>query len=213
MEITWYGLSCFRLTERGNASIVTDPYSDEYGYVFPRPRADVVTVSRDEPTRSATKAPRGPSRVLEGPGEFEIGGVFITGVALVSAKTRKAPPVRNIVFVFEYAGVTACHLGGLDHLPSQSEIEALGTINLLLTPIGGQGLIGASHAAEVISMLEPNIVIPMHYHVPPSKLKLPRIDTFLKEMGTNHVESTETLKVTPTSLPNETQVLLLSPRQ
>ncbi len=213
MEITWYGLSCFRLTERGNASIVTDPYPDDFGYVFPRPRADVVTVSCDEPVRNVTKAPRGPSRILDGPGEFEIGGVFITGVGLATAKTRTAPPVRNVVFVFEFAGMRVCHLGGLKHLPSQSEIEALGTVSVLLTPIGGKDLISASQAAEVISMLEPNIVIPMHYHAPPSKLKLPRIDPFLKEMGTNHFETTETLKITESNLPSETQVILLSPRQ
>ena len=88
MEITWYGLSCFRLMERGNATVITDPYPNEFGYVLPRLRADIITVSRDEPTRTAIKAPRGPFRVLNGPGEFEIGGVFVTSVALV--KKRKS---------------------------------------------------------------------------------------------------------------------------
>jgi len=213
MEITWYGLSCFRLTERGSASVVTDPYPDEYGYVFPRPRGDIVTVSCDDPTRNAIKAPRGPSRVLDGPGEYEIGGVFVTGVALIGVKKRTLPPTRNVIFVFEYDGVTICHLGGLNHFPSQSQVEALGTINVLLTPIGGKGLISAAKAAEVVSMLEPNLVIPMHYHAPPGKIKLLRVGGFLKEMGANDLELVDSLKVTKSTLPAEAQVVLLSPQQ
>ena len=170
MEITWYGLSCFRLTERGNASIVTDPYPDDFGYVFPRPRADVVTVSCDEPVRNASKAPRGPSRILDGPGEFEIGGVFVTGVGLATAKTRKAPPVRNVIFVFEFAGMRVCHLGGLKHLPSQSEIEALGTVSILLTPVGGKELLSASQAAD-------SFAAPPKLPVPPARNRFPPAST------------------------------------
>jgi L-ascorbate metabolism protein UlaG (beta-lactamase superfamily) len=213
MEIIWYGLSCFRLIERGSPSVITDPYPDKYGYVFPRPRADIITISHDDPTRNAAKAPRGPSQLLTGPGEYEIGGVFVTGVALVGSKPRKSPPIRNIVYLFEYNGLTICHVGELNHVPSQSQIERLGTVNVLLTPAGGKNLISAAQAAELISMLEPNLVIPMHYLAPPCKLKLPRISTFLKEMGTNSVKPVESLKVTPSNLPQETQVVLLTPRQ
>jgi len=213
MEITWYGLSCFRLTERGSASVVTDPYPDDYGYILPRPRGRVVTVSCNHPMRNAVKAVRGPSKVLDGPGEYEIGSVFITGVAIVGAKKRTAPPCRNIIFVFESNGLTVCHLGSLKHVPSQSQIEALGTVNVLLTPIGGKELISTAQAAEVISMLEPKLVIPMHYQAPPGKLRLPLVTTFLKEMGADKVESVESLKVTHSTLPKETQLVLLNPQQ
>ncbi len=189
MELTWYGLSCFRLSERGAASVVTDPYSDEFGYELPRPRGEIITISCDEATRNAAKAVRGPSRVLDGPGEYEIGGVFVTGVALIGSKPRKDAPRRNVVFTFEYDGVTLCHLGGLNHIPSQSQIEALGAVDILLTPVGGGDLISTAQAAEVITMLEPSLVIPMHYHVPPIKLWLPRLAAFLEEMGSSKVES------------------------
>lgn len=212
MEISWYGLSCFRLTERGVASVITDPYPDDYGYVFPRPRADIITVSSDDPARNAVKAPRGPAQILEGPGEYEIGNVFVTGVTLVRNQ-RKAEPKRNVVFVFDFDNITVCHLGALNYVPSQSQIEALGAVNVLLTPVGGKDLISPAQASEVISMLEPNLVIPMQYQVPPGTLKLPRIGSFLKEMGTNNVESVESLKITQSSLPQETQVILLTLRQ
>jgi L-ascorbate metabolism protein UlaG (beta-lactamase superfamily) len=213
MEITWYGLSCFRLTERGSSSVITDPYPDTYGYVFPRSRADIVTISFDEPTRNEVRGPRGPFRLLTGPGEYEIGGIFVTGVALAGARNRKAAPTLNLAFKFEFDEIAVCHLGALNHIPSQSEIEALGTINVLLTPIGGEGLITPAQAAEVVSILEPNLVVPMHYHTAPSTLKLPRVATFLKEMGSGDVESAESLKVTSSTLPEETQLVLLDPRQ
>jgi L-ascorbate metabolism protein UlaG (beta-lactamase superfamily) len=211
MEIVWYGLSSFRLTERGNASIVTDPYPDEYGYTHPHPRADVVTVSCDDPTRSFAKAVRGPTRVLDGAGEYEIGGVFITGVAFANKTKRSAPAVQNRVFVFEYDHVTICHLGALNFVPSQSQVEALGTVNVLLTPVGGKDLLSSAEAAELVSLLEPNYVIPMHYHVQPAKLRLPKVDTFLNEMGLSRVQSEDSLKVISSSLPDETQVVLLRP--
>lgn len=213
MEITWYGLSCFRLTERGSPSVMTDPYPDTYGYVLPRARADIVTVSFDDPTRNEVKSPRGPYRLLTGPGEYEIGGVFVTGVALAGARTRRTAPTLNVAFKFEFDGSSVCHLGALNHVPGQSEIEALGTINVLLTPIGGEGLVSAAQAAEVVSLLEPNLVVPMHYHTGPNTLKLPRVASFLREMGTNEVESTDCLKIGSAALPEETQLVILEPRQ
>jgi L-ascorbate metabolism protein UlaG (beta-lactamase superfamily) len=211
MEIVWYGLSSFRLTERGNASVVTDPYPDDYGYTHPHPRGDVVTISCDDPTRNCTRAVRGPSRVLDGAGEYEIGGVFVTGVAFANKTSRGTPPIQNRVFVFEYDHVTICHLGALNFVPSQSQVEALGTVNVLLTPVGGKDLLSSAEASELVSMLEPSYVVPMHYHVPPVKLRLPKVDTFLNEMGLTKVESVESLKVTSSSLPDATQVVLLKP--
>ena len=81
MEITWYGLSCFRLTERGLATIVTDPYDHQStGYEPLRLKADIVTISHDAPGHNSESSVKGKSHVLRGPGEYEIGGVFITGV-------------------------------------------------------------------------------------------------------------------------------------
>ncbi len=84
MEITWYGHSCFRLTERGLAAVVTDPYDESLGYPTLRLKADIVTVSHDAPGHSNLDVVRRDARALTGPGEYEIGGVFITGIATPS---------------------------------------------------------------------------------------------------------------------------------
>ena len=81
MEITWYGHSCFRLSERTMATVVADPFdSTRIGYSPLKVRADIVTVSHDAPGHNYADAVKGTSRVITGPGEYEIGGVFITGV-------------------------------------------------------------------------------------------------------------------------------------
>jgi L-ascorbate metabolism protein UlaG (beta-lactamase superfamily) len=213
MEITWYGHSCFRLTERNYATVVTDPFdSKSIGYSALRLKSDIVTVSHAAPGHSNTDAVKGISHVIDGAGEFEIGGVFITGVQTDGGSSRKKgkdDAARNTIYVFDYDGITVAHLGDLKHTPTQSEIESLGTINVALVPVGGGGGLNAAKAAEIISLLEPNLVIPMHYSTPDVKLPLDTLNKFIKEMGLSQTETQPSLKVTRSSLPHETHVIVL----
>ena len=165
MEITWYGHACFRLSERG-VVIVTDPFGDSLGYHRPRIRADVVTISHDHPGHNNRIGFRGGPRFFEGPGEYEVRDVFITGITTYHDGRRGAIRGRNTVFLFEFSSMTVCHLGDLGHIPDQSQVEALSDVDLLLIPVGGLHTIDAAKAAEVISLIEPRIVIPMHYKTP-----------------------------------------------
>lgn len=211
MEITWYGLSCFRLTERGLATVVTDPFDSlAVGYESLKLRADIVTISHDAPGHNFTSGVKGYSRLITGPGEFEIGGVFITGIQTNGYTKREATEPRNTLYVFDYEGVTVAHLGDLNHVPSQTEIEALGTVHIALVPVGGGSGLNAAKAAEVISLLEPGFVIPMHYGTTASALKLDTLSKFLKEMGLGTLELQPSLKVTRSMIPDETRVIALS---
>jgi L-ascorbate metabolism protein UlaG (beta-lactamase superfamily) len=208
MEITWYGHSCFRLTERNFVTVVTDPYdSKTVGYEPLKLKAEIVTISHDAPGHNFSDAVKGATHVLTGSGEFEIGGVFITAVQTDGAKKKEK--IRNTVYVFDYDGITVAHLGDLQQIPTQSEIELLGTVNVALVPVGGGNGLNAAKAAEVVSMLEPNIVVPMHYATPDAKIKLDELNKFLKEMGLGKQEPQPLLKVTRTSLPAETHVAVL----
>jgi L-ascorbate metabolism protein UlaG (beta-lactamase superfamily) len=212
MEITWYGHSCFRLTERNFATVVTDPYdSKSIGYDALKLKADIVTVSHDASGHNNTGAVKGSSLTIDGPGEFEIGGVFITGVQTdgAAAKKKKEGGSRNTLYVFDYDGITVAHLGDLQQVPSQAEIEALGTVNVALVPVGGGGGLNAAKAAEVISLLEPNIVVPMHYATPDAKISLDSLNKFIKEMGLSKPVSQASLKITRSGLPDETRVVVL----
>jgi L-ascorbate metabolism protein UlaG (beta-lactamase superfamily) len=195
MEITWYGHSCFRLIERSMASVVTDPFDNaSIGYEAIKLKADIVTVSHDAAGHNNAKAVKGTSHVITGPGEYEIGGVFITGVQTNGHSKKDDDELPNTLYVFDYDGITIAHLGDLRRVPSQTEVEALGAVNVALVPVGGG---------------EPNIVIPMHYATKDAKLKLDSLDKFLKEMGLSASQPEPSLKVTRTGLPEETHVVVL----
>jgi len=210
MEITWYGLSCFRLTERNLATIVTDPYDSQVaGYEPLKLRADIVTVSHEAPGHSYTSGVKGYSHLINTPGEFEIGDVFITGIQTNGYGKNEAEEPRNTLYVFDFEGVTVAHLGDLRRVPTQTEIEALGTVHIVLVPVGGGGGLNAAKAAEVVSLLEPGFVIPMHYSTAVCNFKLAPLNKFLKEMGLGTIKPQPSLKVTKSMIPEETHVIVL----
>jgi L-ascorbate metabolism protein UlaG (beta-lactamase superfamily) len=209
MDIVWYGLSCFRLSERGLASVVTDPYDASVGLTAPRLKADIVTVSHDAPGHNNLKTVKAEHRVIQGPGEFEIGGVFVTGITMQAEKGGKNGARANTLYVFDFDGLTVAHLGDLAYVPSQAQIEDLGNVHVALVPVGGGSALNPSQAAEVISLIEPSIVIPMHYKAGKESLKLGPVSRFLSEMGINTLEPLDSLKVVKSGLSEETQVVLL----
>jgi L-ascorbate metabolism protein UlaG (beta-lactamase superfamily) len=212
MDITWYGLSCFRIIERGMISVVTDPYAPEVGLPELKLRADVITVSKDAPAHNYTKSVKNVRRVIDGPGEYEIGGVFITAVRMKPKGSKdKKETNGNTLCAFDYGGVTVAHLGDLDSVPSQAQIEALGAVDVALVPVGGGGALSPSEAAEVISLMEPSIVIPMHFKIGKEKISLGDVSGFLKEMGIEEPDPLDSLSVTKSSLTDETQVVVLQP--
>lgn len=210
MDITWYGHSCFRLAERGSISIVTDPYSPELGLPPLKLKGDVVTVSHDRPGHAYIDAVKPANSILRGPGEYEIGGVFITGLSMHSVDEERSH--RNVGYLIQYGALSVLHLGDLAHVPDQSLIEALGTVNVVLVPVGGGGSLRASTAAEVIALIEPNYIVPMHYMLPELTVLLDPVDKFLKEMGVSRVQEEDILKVTVGNLPEQPQVILLRPQ-
>lgn len=210
MEITWYGLSCFRLAERGVATVLTDPYdSSETGYSPLKLAADIVTTSQNTPGHSYLEAVKGTPYLISGPGEYEVGGVFITGIQTGGHKSPEE--IRNTLYVFDYNALVVAHLGDVNRVPTQSEIEAMGPVHIALIPVGGS--LNAARAAEVVSLLEPNLVIPMYYATPECKIPLEPLNKFLKEIGVSEPEPQPSLKVSTTSLPDETQVIILNPQR
>jgi len=212
MEITWYGHACFRLRDR-NATIITDPYGPGIGYTLPRVRADIVTISHAHPGHSYVAGVKGKPRVFDGPGEYEVSGVFITGIPTYHDKKKGAERGKNTAFLFEFNGLSVCHLGDLGHIPTQSQVEALSQVDVLLIPVGGVSTINAAQAAEVVSLLEPRVVIPMHYKTKALNVKLAPLSKFLKAMGLGKLPEQDSLKITASTLPEETQVVLLSYKQ
>lgn len=217
MELTWYGLGCFRIVERGYPAVVMDPFNEEEtGLILPRTRAEIVTSSRllDEPQEARWKGLRGVTRTLAGPGEYEIGGLFITGVTTFRDRKHGAELGQNVVFSVNVNGVVVCHLGELGHTPTQTQVEAMGSVNVLLIPVGLPGGLIPAMASEIVSLIEPDIVVPMNYHTPDLRLSRSPVDRFLKEMGVTWGDAQPNLKMlSGSSGAEETQVVLLQPQQ
>lgn len=211
MEITWYGHSCFRISDRGLTTVVCDPYDSEVvGYEPLKLKADIVTISHESPRHKNLKAVKGDPYVVSGPGEYEIGNVFITGLQTDKRKKNGLDSTINTLYLIDYFNITIVHLGDMMHVPSQTEVESLGPVHVALIPVGGSSALNATQASEVISLFEPNIVIPMHYETSASKVELEPIGKFLKVMGLSSIETTPSLKVSsPGALPEETQIVIL----
>ncbi|HEU4760557.1 MAG TPA: MBL fold metallo-hydrolase [Dehalococcoidia bacterium] len=212
MEIVWLGHACFRLRGR-EATLVTDPCPPSTGYAIGKPNADVVTVSHYHEDHSYLKGVGGTPKVIDGPGEYEVHGAFVTGIGTYHDRRKGEERGANVVFVVEMEEVRVCHLGDLGHTPTPEQVEEMSGVDVLLVPVGGLTTLDGTAAAEVVNLLEPRLVIPMHYRTEAVKDGLEPPDRFLREMGAKALEPQPKLSVTATSLPHETQVVLLDYRR
>jgi L-ascorbate metabolism protein UlaG (beta-lactamase superfamily) len=227
MEINYLGHSCFRIRGR-DVTIVTDPFPPSYGYSMGRVSATIVTVSHAHPHHSYIEGVGGSPKVVSGPGEYEIAGVLITGVQtrhkdVLDASAQRSEdgrrrasftthPIHNTVYVLDFDELLVCHLGDLGHMLTDEQLEAVGNIDILLIPVGGESTIGPSVAAEVVSNLEPKLVIPMHYRIPGTQSEgLEPVDRFIREMGVKTYTPQLKLTVAKSSLPTDLQVVVLEP--
>jgi L-ascorbate metabolism protein UlaG (beta-lactamase superfamily) len=154
----------------------------------------------------------GNPRVVQGPGEYEISDVLITGVASYHDSERGNQLGRNTIYVIHMDDIVICHLGDLGHILQEEQLEEVADADVLLIPISGQHTINAAQAAEVISQVEPRIVVPMHFAPPEGEPPHP-LDTFCREMGVEAAHSQPKLTIARTTLPAETQVTILEARQ
>ncbi|MBL8130899.1 MAG: MBL fold metallo-hydrolase [Anaerolineae bacterium] len=207
MEITWFGLSCFRITERGRVTFVTDPFQDAIGLPSPKIKGDVVTISHDVPGHNNVDAVKGSRLTLYRPGEYEIGGVFIKGIAMHDSINGR----ENVGFLIDYDGLTVLHLGDLAAVPDQTVVEEIGQVNVLLVPVGGGFGLKAAQAAELVALIEPYYVVPMHYALPDLAIELDPVDKFLKAMGVSKGQETDILKVSASDVWDQPQIIVLTP--
>ncbi len=206
MEITYLGHSAFRLRGK-DVSIVTDPFSPDSGLNMGKPSANIVTESRQSPHHSYSDGVGGVPRVIAGPGEYEVADVLVAGVA-TAQEPMKGP--TNTAYVFRLEELTICHLGHLEDKLTDQQVEEIGSINVLMIPVGGGGALAPSEAAEVVSQLEPALVIPMHYHLEGSRIEgLEPVDAFCREVGLKEYVAEPKLTVTKSTLPQNVRIVVL----
>jgi L-ascorbate metabolism protein UlaG (beta-lactamase superfamily) len=192
--------------------VITDPPSVGLGYNLARQQADIVTISHDHPGHNNSSFCTEPCKTITGPGEYEVAGVFITGVPAFHDAQEGKELGKNTIYAIAIDDVAVVHLGDLGHPLSAQLKESLGNVDVLLVPVGGHNSLDASKAAEVVAALEPRLVIPMHYRTAAEHTAaLAPLDRFLKEMGRAESAPQAKLNITRSGLPAETQVVVLEP--
>lgn len=209
MDIYWYGQACFKIKGK-LATVIVDPFDPEFtGLKLPHDLiCDAVLKSHDHKDHSNLEAVSSQLQI-KGPGEYEIKGTNITGVSVFHDNVGGAERGKNVIYNIEEDGLNVVHLGDLGHKLSTEQVQEVGSVDILMVPVGGVYTISAKEAAEVVSELEPKIIIPMHYKIPGLKFELEGVEAFLKEMGIESVELQPKLSVTKDKLSEEPKVVVL----
>ncbi len=209
MEITWSGHSCF--TVRGKeTSVVFDPCPADLGCVPRWGTPQVVLVSHPHRGHSCIEGLPENARVFTGPGEYEVGGAFITGLGCFHDDQRGAARGKNTVYVVEMEGVRLCHTGDLGHPPTAATLKEMGKVDILFVPVGDVTTLSVAEARALVRALQPRYVLPMHYRTEHARPDLEPVDTFVTAMGLQPSEPRSKISVSATSLPLNMQVAVLT---
>lgn len=211
MIITWQGHSCFKIQDKigpEGVTVVTDPFSKEIGLKVPNFEADIVTISHSHDDHNNASALRGNPFVIDCAGEYDRKGVLIEGIDSFHDDKNGAERGGNIIYRIEIDDISVTHLGDLGHTLTDVQLEKLAGTDVLLIPVGGHYSLDAKKAVEVISQIEPRIVIPMHYKTKDVKFDLDPIEKFIKEIGLTPTYE-EKLKISKKDLPAEDMELVI----
>ncbi len=209
MDVIWLGHSCFRLRGRV-ATVLFDPYTGAVGgHALGRQSADILCLSNSHPNHSNRAVVEGSPPILRGPGEYEIKGVFVTGVWSFADDKQGKARGRNTIFLFHLGDLVVCHLGALGHTLTSKQVEAIGDVDVLLVPVGGGSTLTPTRASEVISQVEPKIVVPMHYSTGRETVQLGPLEAFTKEMGLKEWTPQDKLAARTADLDETTKIVVL----
>lgn len=212
MNITWLGQSCFKI-QTDKTIVAIDPYEDKIGLRMPHFGADLVLVTHDHFDHNNLSAIRNIEGkepfVISGPGEYEVKNVFVYGISSYHDNVEGKERGNNTIYRLEVEGMSLAHLGDLGHILTNGQLEQLRGVDILMIPVGGKYTIAAAQASEVISQIEPRIVIPMHYKIKGVKADLDSLDKFCKEIGVCPRETLPKLKIVKKELPAEEMKIIV----
>lgn len=211
MIITWQGHSCFKIQDKigpDGVTVVTDPFHKEIGLKVPNFEADIITISHDHNDHNNAAALRGQPFIIDCAGEYDSKGVLVEGIDSYHDDQKGGVRGSNIIYRLEIDDISVAHLGDLGDILDNAQLEKLVGTDILLIPVGGKYTLDAKKAVEVISQIEPRIVIPMHYKTKDVKYDLDPVDKFVKELGLTPTYE-EKLKISKKDLPQEDMELVI----
>jgi len=214
MVITYYGISCFKVTS-GERVLAFDPPSRKSKAKSPYFQTDILLISHDHDNhggREVLHAPKdGQIFIIDSPGEFEYKGVNIQGMASFHDSSGGKKLGHNTIYRVEFEDIALVHMGDFGEKELRPELkEKIGNVDILFLPIGGDNVLEPGTAAEIANQVEPKIIIPMHYELPDKK-KSSALKEFLDEMGARGINPEEKLTIKKKDLPGKETIIVLEP--
>lgn len=169
MELQFYGANCLRVSTK-KAQIVVDDNLEKLGLKS-------ITKPTDISLRTHSGIPEAPAQFTASmPGEYEISGVVIHGVA---ARSHMDPDDKKSVVIYTVAAdeMRVAILGHIYPDLSDDQLEAIGIVDIVVVPVGNNGYtMDGVGALTVIKKIEPKVVIPTHYADKAIKYEVPQVE-------------------------------------
>lgn len=205
MQLYWHGYSSVRIEAKigeQEVTLLTDPYENEAGLRFPRTVApDILLLSHQDRSRFNLEGVQGTPFVISDPGEYEVKGLYTH--AIQDKEVDAGEKTRPLVFRCVVEGMSVAFLGQLKRKLTNTELEELDGIDILLLPVGGGDVMDSKLASDTITDIEPRVVVPLHYEIPGIKAKLASVNAFCKELGVCKRQDLNKLKLSKKDLPAE----------
>lgn len=183
MKIKWLGHSCFLLTSQNGTKVVTDPFNEKVGYKVPNENAHIVTTSHQHYDHNYVSAIKEVNVHLDKPGRYSEKGIDIVGIPTKHDEANGSKRGDNVVFKFAIDGLNICHCGDLGHVLNAEHVESIGTVDVLLVPVGGVYTVDAQDAHKIVELLKPVLTIPMHFKTKPLSFQLNNVEEYIKSYG------------------------------
>ena len=214
MKIKWLGHASFLIIWDSGVRIITDPYEPIMGMNYEpiNESADIVTVSHGHGDHNNVAAVQGNPQVIDNSTPVELKGIKVSGIDTYHDASGGNERGANVIYCIEADGIKVCHLGDLGHMLSDEQVTAIGKVDVLMAPIGGNFTIDASTADAVIEKLKPSIVIPMHFcndRCP--DFPVAGVDSFTEGKTNVTVMKTSEIEYKAGDFPQSTSVVVLKP--
>jgi L-ascorbate metabolism protein UlaG (beta-lactamase superfamily) len=213
MKFKWYGHSAFGITTADGVHICTDPYipgsyDGAIGYSAIGDACDVVLESHDHDDHAGAGDLSGTPVVVRGPGEHKAKGLTFVGTQTYHDESQGSERGENTVYTFEADRVKVAFLGDLGHVLTEEQLEAIGPVDVLLTPVGGFFTIDAATATKVAEQLEAKVIIPMHYKTDACGFPLATVDDFVAGKANVERPGAAEVEITAVDMANPRVIVL-----
>ena len=206
MELQFFGANCLRLVTK-KATIVVDDNLADLGLKS-------ITKPDDISLRTSVKLipPHQAKFTAEMPGEYEIAGVVIHGVA-ARAHMDKESEHSAVIYTVEAEDIKVAIIGHIYPELSEDQLEQIGLVDVAVIPVGNSGYtMDAVGALKLIKAIEPKVVIPSHYADKALKFEMPQTELAeaLKTLGMETAETVDKYKPKPAELTDTTRLIVLT---